>query len=61
MKPCSGDTMIGRYLPEFRDDIHLIYHRQVMHDSIQDERNEYTALKNGTYKSRKLGEEKRSS
>jgi len=28
IKYVSSDTMIGRYLPEFRADIHLIYHRQ---------------------------------
>jgi uncharacterized SAM-binding protein YcdF (DUF218 family) len=56
IKYISSDTMISRYLPEFRDDIHLIYHRQNMQDRIQDERNGHTALKNGTYKSRKLGE-----
>ncbi len=56
IKYVSSDTMISRYLPEFRGDIHLIYHRQEMKDRIQDERNGYNALKTGTYKSRKLGE-----
>jgi len=56
IKYVSSDTMIRRYLPEFRDDIHLIYQRQEMKDRIQDERNGYNALKKGTYKSRKLGE-----
>jgi uncharacterized SAM-binding protein YcdF (DUF218 family) len=56
IKYISSDTMISRYLPEFRDDIHLIYHRQDMRDRIQDERNGYNALINGTYKSRKLSE-----
>jgi len=52
IKYISSDTMIIRYLPEFRDEIHLIYHRQDMKDRIQDERNGYNALKNGIYKSR---------
>ena len=56
IKYVSSDTMIRRYLPEFRGDIHLIYQRQEMKDRIQDERNGYNALKKGTYKSRKLGE-----
>jgi uncharacterized SAM-binding protein YcdF (DUF218 family) len=56
IKYISSDTMISRYLPELRDDIHLIYHKQDMQDRIQDERNGYNALKNGTYQSRKLGE-----
>jgi vancomycin permeability regulator SanA len=56
IKYISSDTMICRYLPEFRGDIHVIYQRQEMKDRIQDERNGYNALKKGTYKSRKLGE-----
>ena len=56
IKYVSSDTMISRYLPEFRDDIHVIYRRQEMKDRIQDERNGYNALKKGIYKSRKLGE-----
>jgi len=56
IKFISSDTMISRYLPEFRDDIHRLYHRQEMKDRIHDERNGYNALKNGTYRSRKLGE-----
>lgn len=55
IKYISSDTMISRYLPEFKDDIHLLYHRQEMKDRIQDERNGYQVLKNGTYQSRKLG------
>src|SRR5712691_11618782 len=39
IKYISSDTTISRYLPEFRDDIHLIYHGQEMRDRIQDERN----------------------
>ncbi len=56
IKFISSDTMISRYLPEFREDIHRLYHRQEMKDRIHDERNGYDALKNGTYRSRKLGE-----
>jgi uncharacterized SAM-binding protein YcdF (DUF218 family) len=56
IKYISSDTMIRRYLPEFRDDIHLLYRRQDMRDRIQHERDGYNALKNGTYTSRKLGE-----
>jgi uncharacterized SAM-binding protein YcdF (DUF218 family) len=56
IKYISSDTMISRYLPEFRGDIHLIYQRQEMKDRIQDERNGYIALIKGTYTSRKLGE-----
>ena len=56
IKFISSDTMISRYLPEFRDDIHRLYHRQEMKDRIRDERNGYRALQNGTYRSRKLGE-----
>ena len=41
IKYVSSDTMISRYLPEFRDDIHWIYQRQEMKDRIQDERNGY--------------------
>ena len=56
IKFISSDTMISRYLPEFRGDIHRLYYRQEMKDRIHDERNGYNALKNGTYRSRKLGE-----
>jgi uncharacterized SAM-binding protein YcdF (DUF218 family) len=56
IKFISSDTMISRYLPEFRDDIHRLYHRQEMKDRIRDERNGYRALQNGIYRSRKLGE-----
>lgn len=56
IKYVSSDTMIARYLPEFRKDIHLIYRSQEMKDRIQDERNGYTALQKGTYQSRQLGE-----
>ena len=56
IKFISSDTMISRYLPEFREDIHKLYHRQEMKDRIDDERNGYLALQNGTYRSRKLGE-----
>ena len=56
IKYISSDTMISRFLPEFRDDIHLIYHRQDMRDRIQDEHNGYQALKSGIYQSRTLGE-----
>ena len=56
IKYISSDTMISRYLPAFRNDIHLIYHSQEMQDRIQDERNGFAALKKGTYKSRQLGE-----
>lgn len=52
----SSDTMISRYLPAFRDDMHVIYHRPEMKNRIQDEYNGYIALKSGTYRSRKLGE-----
>jgi uncharacterized SAM-binding protein YcdF (DUF218 family) len=56
IKYISSDTMISRYLPEFREDINLLYQRQDVKDRIQDERSGYNALKNGTYQSRKLGE-----
>lgn len=56
IKFISSDTMISRYLPACRDDIHRLYHRQEMKDRIHDERNGYHALQNGTYRSRKLGE-----
>lgn len=56
IKFISCDTMISRYLPELRDDIHRLYHRQEMKDRIHDELDGYNALKNGTYRSRKLGE-----
>ncbi len=56
IKYISSDTMVSRYLPAFRDDMHLIYHRSEMKNRIQDERNGYAALKNGIYRSRKLGE-----
>ena len=55
IKFISSDTMISRYLPEFRDDIHRLYHGQEMKDRIQDEYNGHSALKNGTYRSRQLG------
>jgi uncharacterized SAM-binding protein YcdF (DUF218 family) len=56
IKYISSDTMVSRYLPAFRDEMHLIYHRPAMKCRIQDELNGYMALKNGTYRSRKLGE-----
>jgi uncharacterized SAM-binding protein YcdF (DUF218 family) len=55
IKYISSDTMISRYLPGFRGDMHRLY-RKEMKDRIQDEHNGYQALKNGTYQSRKLGE-----
>ncbi len=55
IKLISSDTMISRYLPEFRKDIYRLYHRQEMKYRIQDELNGYNALKDGTYRSRKLG------
>ena len=45
IKFISSDTMISKYLPEFRDDIHRLYHGQEMKDRIQDECNGYHALK----------------
>jgi uncharacterized SAM-binding protein YcdF (DUF218 family) len=56
IKYISSDTMVSRYIPALRDDMHLIYQRPEMKDRIQDERNGYAALKNGTYQSRQLGE-----
>jgi len=56
IKYISSDTMVSRYLPAFRDEMHLIYHRPEMKNRIQDERNGYAALKNGTYRARQLGE-----
>ena len=56
IKYISSDTMVSRYLPAFRNDIHLIYNRPEMKNRVQDEHNGYATLKNGTYQSRKLGE-----
>jgi uncharacterized SAM-binding protein YcdF (DUF218 family) len=56
IKFISSDTMISRCLPEFRDDIYMLYQRQEMRDRIQDEYNGHMALQNGVYRSRKLGE-----
>ena len=56
IKYISSDTMISRYLPAFREEMHLLYHRPEMRDRIRDECDGYTALQNGTYRSRKLGE-----
>jgi uncharacterized SAM-binding protein YcdF (DUF218 family) len=56
IKYISSDTMVSRFLPAFRDEMHLIYHRPEMKNRIQDERNGYAALKNGAYRSRHLGE-----
>jgi uncharacterized SAM-binding protein YcdF (DUF218 family) len=52
IKYISSDTMLCRYLPEFREDMYRLYRKQGMKDRIQDERNGYNALKNGTYQSR---------
>lgn len=56
IKYISSDTVVSRYIPAFRDDMYLIYHRPEMKNRIQDEHNGYAALKNGTYRSRQLGE-----
>jgi uncharacterized SAM-binding protein YcdF (DUF218 family) len=56
IKYISSDTMLCRYLPEFRADMYMLYHRQEMTERIQDELNGYNALKNDTYQSRTLGE-----
>ena len=54
IKYISSDTMLCRYLPEFRADMYTLYRRPEMKERIQDERNGYDALKNGTYQSRPL-------
>ncbi len=41
----SDDTMVSRYLPAFREDMHLIYHGPEMKNRIQYEYNGYAALK----------------
>ena len=56
IKYISSDTMLCRYLPEFRADMYTLYLGQEMKERLQDERNGYNALKNGTYQSRPLGE-----
>ena len=56
IKYISSDTMLCRYLPEFREDMYTLYHRQEMKKRIQDELNGYNALNNGIYQSRTLGE-----
>ena len=54
IKYISSDTILCRYLPEFRADMYTQYHRSEMKERIRDERNGYYALKNGTYQSRPL-------
>lgn len=56
IKYFSSDTVLCRYLPEFRENMYMLYHRQEMKKRIQDEHNGYHALKSGTYQSRTLGE-----
>jgi len=56
IKYISSDTMLCRYLPEFRGDMHTLYRRPEMKERIQDELNGYKALKKGIYQSRTLGE-----
>jgi uncharacterized SAM-binding protein YcdF (DUF218 family) len=56
IKYISSDTILCRCLPEFRADMYTLYRRPEMKERIQDELNGYNALKNGTYRSRPLGE-----
>jgi len=56
IKYISSDTMLCRYLPEFREDMYMLYRRQEMKERIRDEHNGYNALKNGIYQSRTIGE-----
>ncbi len=56
IKYISSDTMLCRYLPEFREDMYTLYRRQEMKKRIQDENTGYNALKDGTYQSRTIGE-----
>jgi uncharacterized SAM-binding protein YcdF (DUF218 family) len=56
IKYISSDTMLCRYLTEFRADMHTLYRRPEMKERIQDELNGYHALKKGIYQSRALGE-----
>jgi len=55
IKYISSDTMLCRYLPEFRADMIALYHRPAMKKRVRDELNGYHALKKGTYQSHPLG------
>jgi DUF218 domain len=59
IKYISSDTMLCRYLPEFRADMYMLYRRPEMKDRMEDERNGYNALKNGPYQSRALGDSRK--